>query len=161
MGLFPPNPAWGFTLKESNSSQRDNSTNITAGEVFETRQTEIVFPEVTNHYGTLFAGDGLSLMAKSAFICATRYSHRKVVAAHSEQVDFRVPVRQGCLIELVSRIESVGRTSMSVAVELYAEDFLKSERYLATTGKFVLVALGEDGRPIPVPPLPARAAGVI
>lgn len=153
MGSFPSNSAKGFDLKEIISAEK-----ISAGQLTETRQIEIVFPEVTNHYGTLFAGDGLSLMAKSAFICASRYSHRKVVAAHSEKVDFRVPVRQGSLIELISRIVAVGTTSMTVAVKLYAEDLLNGERYLATTGKFVLVALGEDGRPTAVPPLKAREA---
>ncbi|TGK03385.1 acyl-CoA thioesterase [Leptospira selangorensis] len=130
-----------------------HSVKLEPGLVIETRQIEMVFPEVTNHYGTLFAGDALSFMAKSAFIAASRYSRKKVVAAKSEQVDFRVPVRQGNLIELISRVVSVGNSSMTIEVELYAEDFLSGERYLGTKGKFVMVALGEDGRPTKVPTL--------
>jgi acyl-CoA hydrolase len=79
--------------------------------------------------------------------------------ASSERVDFHVPVRQGQLVELVARIVSTGRTSMTVEVELCAEDLLTGDRQLATRGRFVLVALDAHGRPAPVPALPAPTRG--
>jgi acyl-CoA hydrolase len=69
-------------------------------------------------------------------------------------VDFHVPVRQG---QLVARIVSTGRTSMTV--ELCAENLLTGDRQLATRGRFVLVALDAHGRPAPVPALPAPTRG--
>ena len=60
----------------------------------EARLIEIVFPDHTNHLGTLFGGQALAWMDKAAFVVATRYARRSVVTARSEQVDFRQPVRQ-------------------------------------------------------------------
>jgi acyl-CoA hydrolase len=124
-----------------------------AGRLVEARLIEMVFPEQTNHYGTLFGGQALALMDKAAFIVASRYARRTVVTAASDKCDFHVPVRQGQLVELVSRIVATGRTSMTVEVDLYAEDLLTGDRQLGTRGRFVMVALDAHGRPTGVPML--------
>lgn len=125
----------------------------------EVRFVEMVFPEQTNHYGTLFGGQALALMDKAAFVAASRHARRMVVTASSERVDFHVPIRQGQLVELVARVCGVGRTSMTVEVEVWAEDLLSGDRRLGTRGRFVLVALDAHGAPAEVPPLePAGAA---
>jgi len=121
----------------------------------EVRLLEMVFPDQTNHYGTLFGGHALALMDKAAFIAASRYSRRAVVTARSEQIDFRSPVRQGQLIELIGRVVATGRSSMTVAVDLYAEDLLSGERQLCTRGHFVMIALDAEHQPVAVPPLAA------
>ncbi len=128
---------------------------ITAGLLTEARLIEMVFPEQTNHYGTLFGGQALALMDKAAFIVASRYARRTVVTASSEKCDFHVPVRQGQLIELVACVIATGKTSITVEVELHAEDLLTGDRQLGTRGRFVLVALDAHGKPTGVPPLPA------
>jgi 3-hydroxyacyl-CoA dehydrogenase len=89
---------------------------------------------------------------KAGFIAATRLARRTVVTVASERVEFKVPVRAGQLVELVARVASVGRTSITTAVEMYVEDLLSGERRLATSGSFVFVAVDEAGRPTPVAP---------
>ncbi len=126
---------------------------IEAGVVTEARLIEMVFPQQTNHYGTLFGGQALALMDKAAFIVASRYARRTVVTASSEKCDFHVPVRQGQLVELTARVVATGRTSMTVEVDLYAEELLSGDRQLGTRGRFVLVALDAHGRPTAVPAL--------
>lgn len=126
---------------------------INAGQLREVRIIEMVFPQQTNHYGTLFGGEALALMDKAAFIVASRYARRTVVTASSEKVDFHVPVRQGQLVELVARIASTGKSSVHVEVELYSEDLLTGDRQLGTRGRFVMVALDSHGKPTEVPPL--------
>jgi acyl-CoA hydrolase len=106
----------------------------------ETRMVEMVFPNQTNHYGTLFGGDALRLMDMAAFAFVT---------ASSERIDFHVPVRQGQLAEVVGRVISTGRTSLTVEVELWAEDLLTGKRELCAKGSFVLIAVDEHGRPAP------------
>jgi uncharacterized protein (TIGR00369 family) len=123
---------------------------IEAGRLTEARLIEMVFPEQTNHYGTLYGGQALALMDKAAFIAASRYARRTVVTRSSERVDFHVPVRQGQLVELLARVVSTGRTSITVEVALYSEDLLTGERQLGTQGRFVLVAVDEAGRPAPI-----------
>lgn len=120
----------------------------------EARMLEMVFPDHTNHLGTLFGGQALAWMDKAAFIVASRHARRTVVTARSEEVNFRTPVRKGQLAELVARIVHVGRSSMTVEVELTAEDPLTGDRRVCTTGRFVMVALDSNGVPANVPPLP-------
>lgn len=126
---------------------------LIAGRACEVRLLEMVFPEQTNHYGTLFGGQALALMDKAAFVAASRYARRAVVTASSERVDFHVPVRQGQLVELIARVVATGRTSMTVDVEMYTEDLLTGVRQLATRGKFILVALDAQEQPVTVTPL--------
>jgi len=116
----------------------------------EARLLEMVFPDHTNHLGTLFGGQALAWMDKAAFIAASRYSRRSVVTARSEQVDFKLPIRQGQLVETVARVVEVGRSSMQVEVELIAEDLLSGDRELCTRGRFVMIALDARGRPAAV-----------
>lgn len=118
----------------------------------ETRMVYPVFPGETNHYGTLFGGTVLAWMDQAAFVAATRHARKKVVTVHADAVDFKRPVPLGAIVELIARVVGVGRSSMRVAVEMWVEP-LEGERYLATQGEFVLVALDEKGRPVPVPPL--------
>jgi len=115
---------------------------------FETRMVEMVFPNQTNHYGTLFGGHALELMDKSAFITASRFSRRAMVTACSEKVDFRAPVKNGHLIELVGGILKIGTSSVTVKVDMFAEDLLTGERTLCAEGKFVLVAVDKNNKPV-------------
>lgn len=116
----------------------------------ETRFLEMIFPEQANHYGTLFGGAALNLMGKAAFIAASRAARHAVVMASSEKVTFHSPVSVGQLAELVSRVERIGRSSMTVHVSLTAEVLTTGERQLAIEGWFVLVAVDERGRSVPV-----------
>ncbi|MFP2959966.1 acyl-CoA thioesterase [Myxococcus sp. 1LA] len=119
----------------------------------ETRMVDMVFPDQATHYGVLFGGQALRMMDMSAFITASRYTRRNMVTASSERVDFHIPVRQGQLVELVGRVVSTGRTSLTVEVEMFAEELLTGVRALCTRGRFILVALDEHHKPTPVPPL--------
>ncbi len=122
----------------------------------EARLLEIVFPDHTNHLGTLFGGQALAWMDKAAFIAASRYARRTVVTARSEQVDFRLPIKQGQLVETIARVVEVGRSSMQVDVELITEDLIGGERQLCTRGRFVMIALDAYGVPTALPELPAE-----
>jgi acyl-CoA hydrolase len=118
-----------------------------------TRFVEMVFPEQANHYGTLFGGNALNLMGKAAFVAATRRARCAVVMATSDKVQFHEPVRVGELVELTARVERVGRSSMTVAVDVIAETLVTGRRRLAMCGSFEMVAVDDAGRPIPVSPL--------
>jgi acyl-CoA hydrolase len=124
------------------------------GAAAETRTVEIVFPDHSNHLGTLFGGQALAWMDKAAFIAASRHARCTVVTARSERIDFRAAVSTGALVELVARVVATGRTSMEVEVEMHCEDLHSGRSHLATRGRFTMVALDGAGRPTPVPGLP-------
>lgn len=136
-----------------NAQASSDIERLDAGRITECRLIEMVFPEQTNHYGTLFGGQALALMDKAAFVVASRFARRTVVTASSEKCDFHVPVRQGQLVELVARIIATGKTSLTVDVDLYSEDLLTGDRQLGTRGRFVMVALDAHGKPTVVPSL--------
>jgi acyl-CoA hydrolase len=108
---------------------------------------EIVFPDQTNHYGTLFGGEALEMMDKAAFIAASRLSRTAVVTASLDKTDFRQPVRHGELAEVYANVVSRGRTSMVVKAELFSENLLTGERRLCTVSHFVMVAVDGTGKP--------------
>jgi acyl-CoA hydrolase len=118
----------------------------------ETRFVEIVFPDLANHYGTLFGGSALSLMGKAAFVAATRHARRNVVMATSDKIEFHEPIRIGELIELIARVERVGRSSMTVAVEMVRENLMSGQRQSVIRGTFEMVAVDANGRPAAIEP---------
>jgi len=119
----------------------------------ETRICEFVYPPDTNHMGTLYGGTLMAWMDKAAGVAGIRRAgSTTVVTAAVDGLTFRVPIRQGELVELVAQVESVGRTSMSVRVEAHREDPVTEKRELCTVGHFTMVALDAEGRPTAVRP---------
>ena len=94
----------------------------------------------------------MAWMDKTAAFAAIRRARSPVVTASIDSINFKVPIKQGDIVELVARVERVGRTSLRTRVEVNKEDPLDGSRELCTVGYFTMVALGEDGRPKPVPP---------
>lgn len=118
-----------------------------------TRMCEFVFPGDTNHLGTLYGGTLMAWMDSAAAVAGVRRAGSSaVVTAAVDGLTFRVAIRQGELVELVSFVESVGRTSMKVRVEAHREDPATKERELCTAGTFTMVAVDDHGAPTPVRP---------
>jgi acyl-CoA hydrolase len=115
--------------------------------------SDIVFPEHTNAYGTMFGGHAYAMMDKAAFLAANRFAHTLAVTASSESIDFTVPIRAGMILEVVAKVINAGRTSMVVQVVLTARDPLSTFEEQATVGYFTMVAVDETGRPIEIPKL--------
>jgi uncharacterized protein (TIGR00369 family) len=113
----------------------------------ETRVQEIVFPNHTNHLGTLFGGQALAWMDKAAFLAGYREAGGTVVTARSERIDFIAPIRQGDIVDVVARVERIGRTSLTVAVELWRAS---GRRACCARGAFVMIAVDATGKPRPV-----------
>lgn len=109
-----------------------------------------VFPNTTNHYETLFGGTALQLMDEASFICATRFSRKKVVTVSSDKVDFKKSIPEGSIIELVATVTKVGNTSCEVTVDIFKEEMYNYSREKAVTGKFTFVALDDDKKTIPI-----------
>lgn len=116
----------------------------------ETRICKAVFPNTTNHYDTLFGGTALQLMDEASFICATRFSRKKMVTVSTDKIDFNTPIPQGTIIELVARVDTLGKSSCVVKVDIFMEDMYSYKREKAVTGFFTFVAVGNDKKPIPI-----------
>jgi len=115
-----------------------------------TRLFKAVFPDSTNHYDTMFGGMAMYLMDEVAFITATRYSRKKVVTVSSDRINFTKAIPAGTIIELIGRVTQVGRTSLTVSVEIFIEQMYSENREQAIVGNFTLVAIDENKRPVEI-----------
>lgn len=110
---------------------------------------ELVLPMLANHHGTLFAGQGLQLMAKVAFMAARSLARQEVVMAGANGIDFFLPIPVGHVLTLRGQVVRVGRSSMSVQVTGLAEKAgSPAEKVLG--GSFEMVAIDAEGRPSPI-----------
>jgi acyl-CoA hydrolase len=87
------------------------------------------------------------MMDEASFICATRFSRKKVVTVSTEKIDFTKPIPEGSIVELVARIHKVGRSSCVVKVDIFMENMYSTQRDKVVTGYFTFVAIGDDKKP--------------
>ena len=111
--------------------------------------TEIVFPAQANHYGTLFGGNALQLMAKAAFLAARGAAQRDVVMAGVTDVRFLAPVPVGHVLTLRAWVSRIGRSSLTVCVTGLAAT-LGSPQDEVLKGIFDMVAVDAKGRPVAI-----------
>lgn len=115
-----------------------------------TRITKLVFPQDTNPIGTLYGGTALKWMDEVAFLTATRFARCQVVTVSMDRVDFKVPIPQGAIVELVGEVQRVGNTSVTVRVRILLESSRSGDQELAIEGHLAMVAVDDDMDPIPV-----------
>ena len=109
-------------------------------------------PRDTNPAGDISGGWVLSQMDIAAAICAGQRAQCRVVTVALDGMSFIRPVKVGDILGVYTRIEKVGRTSMTVAVEAWVRRGRIGNREKVTEGKFTFVAIDAQGRPTPVPP---------
>ena len=108
-------------------------------------------PADANFMGVIHGGVILKLIDEAAGTCAYRFARTRVVTASIDRTSFHYPVQIGNLVVLKATVNWAGRTSMEVGVRVEAED-LDTGAWLHTNSAYlVFVAIGEDGRPTPVP----------
>jgi acyl-CoA hydrolase len=115
--------------------------------------TELVLPNDTNLLGNLLGGRMMHWMDIAGAMAASRHSNRIVATIAVDCLDFRHPVRVGEIVTLKARLTWVGRTSMEVMINAYAENPRSGAIQLTNTAYFIFVALDDQGNPAPVPGL--------
>lgn len=112
----------------------------------------IAMPADTNANGDIFGGWVLSQMDQAGGIAAVERAQGRVVTIAIDAMTFIRPVRVGDVLCVYTVIDKVGRTSMKVHIEAWAQRFRSHVREKVTDATFTFVAIGDDGRPRPVPP---------
>ncbi|MDY0395193.1 acyl-CoA thioesterase [Virgibacillus halophilus] len=116
-----------------------------------TIQTRLVLPPDTNHLGTIFGGKVLAYIDEIAALTAMKHSNSYVVTASIDSVDFLSPAKAGDSLTLESYVTYTGTSSMEVYVRVTAMDLIKHEEKLTTESFLTMVAVDQEGKPIPVP----------
>ncbi|HEY5595319.1 MAG TPA: acyl-CoA thioesterase [Nitrospiria bacterium] len=119
---------------------------------------QVVLPNDTNPLGNVLGGRVMHWIDMIAAVVAYRHSKRPVVTALMERLEFHSPIRLGQIAILKAAMNYVGRTSMEVGVEVYAEDPMSGKRHHTSSAILTYVALDDSGKPTPVPPLLAEKA---
>jgi acyl-CoA hydrolase len=114
---------------------------------------EVVLPNDANLLGNILGGRVMHLIDIAAAIAAHRHSRSHVVTASVDYLDFRNPIRVGELIILKSNVNRVFTSSMEVGVKVFSENVLTGERKHTSTAYVTFVAVDEEGKPRPAPPL--------
>jgi len=113
--------------------------------------TQLVLPSDTNTHGNAFGGSIMSWVDVCAAIAAQRHCRRTVVTAAVDQLMFVEAIKKGMVVSLRAQVNRAWRTSMEVGVRVESEEPMTGLRRHALSAYLTFVALGEDGKPIPVP----------
>jgi acyl-CoA thioesterase YciA len=104
-------------------------------------------PTDINANGHIFGGWVLAQMDIAAGIVASRRAKGPVATVAVEAMKFIAPIHLRDLISVYAHVERVGRTSMSVRIEVIAHRDLGTTEVKVTEGLFTFVALDAAHRP--------------
>lgn len=107
-------------------------------------------PADTNPNGDIFGGWIMSQMDLGSGILAAKTAKTRVVTVAMEGMSFLQPVCVGDTVACYARVEKIGRTSMTIPVEVWVQRYMTGEQVRVTHGVFTYVAVDSDGKPIPV-----------
>lgn len=120
--------------------------------------SRLMGPIDANGQGNVHGGVIMRMVDDAAAIVAIKHCRHPVVTARVDRFDFVAPAYIGNVVHVHCAMNYVGRTSMEVGVEVMAEDLLTGEVRNVANSRVIYVALDEQRRPTPVPPLvPANA----
>lgn len=115
--------------------------------------SELALPNDANGLGNLLGGKVMHLVDLAGAMAAMRHSHKPVVTASIDQMNFIRPVRIGQWVRLRSAVNRVFRTSMEVGVKVFVEDLIRGEMHHTSSAYLTFVAIDAIGKPIPVEPV--------
>jgi acyl-CoA thioesterase YciA len=126
----------------------------------------VMMPKDTNAHGTIFGGVILSNIDLASGVEAFKVAPHLFVTKAMREVAFQHPGVTGALVSFYASTVSVGRTSVTIRVEVEAERWgwdaakrgvERGERVKVTEAEVILVAVDADGKPVPIRPDPVTA----
>ncbi len=115
--------------------------------------THLVLPQDANPAGNLHGGVILRHIDTAGGVVAKKHSRGNVVTVSIDRMAFKEPAYMGELLTFKASLNYVGRSSMEIGVRVEAENLRTGEVRHTNSAYLTYVALDEDGRPTPVPPL--------
>jgi acyl-CoA thioesterase YciA len=109
-------------------------------------------PADTNANGDIFGGWVMARMDQAGGIAGVERAQGRVVTVKVDAMTFLKPMQVGDVLEVYTQVTRVGRTSMTIEIEAWAQRFMTVAREMVTHATFTFVAVDDDGRPRPVPP---------
>jgi uncharacterized protein (TIGR00369 family) len=115
--------------------------------------TQMMGVQDANNLGNVHGGIIMKLCDEAGGIAAAKHARRPAVTVTVDSMTFLNPVHIGDLLTVEAEVTWVGRTSLETRVVVTTENVLSGVVTHTNTAYFVYVALDDNGRPAPVPPL--------
>ena len=109
-----------------------------------------MLPKDTNGMGTIFGGVILSYLDLAGVIEARAVARKLFVTKAMNEVNFVAPVFVGDTVSFYTRVCKVGRTSVTVCIEVDVERRDTGETVRVTTANVTYVAVDDERRSIPL-----------
>lgn len=111
----------------------------------------IPMPADTNGNGDIFGGWVMAQVDLAGSVLPARLVQGRMATVAVTEFVFKHPVRVGDICSFFAHVTRIGRTSVTVEVEVYSERFAGQGRYVKVTeARLTYVALDAEGRPRPV-----------
>ena len=112
----------------------------------------IPMPADVNANGDIFGGWVMAQVDLAGSVVPARYTQGRMATVAVNEFIFKQPVRVGDILSFFSKVSRIGRTSITVKVEVYAERFHSQGQYVKVTEASVTyVAIDDDGKPREIP----------
>ena len=113
----------------------------------------IPMPADSNGNGDIIGGWVMAQIDLAASVLPARHIRGRMATVAVKEVVFKQPVYVGDLLSFFAHVTHIGRTSITVAVEVFAERFAAQGEHLKVTeAQVTYVAVGDDGKPRPLSP---------
>lgn len=108
----------------------------------------VLLPRDTNNQGCIFGGIILSYIDLAGAVEVGKTTRQRIVTAGIKEVDFKAPVKVGEVVSFYARTVRIGRTSITVRVDV--ESSREHEDVHVTSAELTFVALDSEGKPTEV-----------
>ncbi len=112
----------------------------------------LAMPADANAAGDIFGGWVMAQMDLACGIRAAERAKGRVVTAAVKEMSFAKPMKVGDTLAIHISIVRIGRTSMTLQVEAWAQRYLSDVMERVTHADFIMVALDDTGKPKEIPP---------
>ncbi len=112
----------------------------------------IPMPADCNANGDIFGGWVMAQVDLAGSVLPARHVKGRMATVAVNEFIFKQPVRVGDILSFYASVVRIGRTSITVQVEVYAERYTAQGQYMKVTeASLTYVAIDEQGKPRPIP----------
>lgn len=112
----------------------------------------IPMPGDCNANGDIFGGWVMAQVDLAGSVLPARYTQGRMATVAVNEFIFKQPVRVGDILSFFSKVSRIGRTSITVKVEVYAERYSDQGTYIKVTeASLTYVAIDNQGKPREIP----------
>ena len=112
----------------------------------------IPMPRDSNANGDIFGGWVMAQVDLAGAVVPARYAGGRMATVAVNEFVFKHPVRVGDILSFFAKLTRIGRTSITVKVEVFAERFGSQSEYTKVTeASLTYVAIDDEGRPRAIP----------